>query len=332
MLVRARIPGSGSVALEIRDGLLVGIHDEPPAVASVIDLEGRFVVPGAVDSHVHLAHRFGADGVERGRARLAAAGVVAGVDLAAPLAAMRAFDRERWLTAGPMLTARRGYPTRSWGSQGFGLEIDDGVDARAAVDVLVDAGASVVKIPLGQGPTLRRSVLHELVEHAHARGLKVAAHALGDADVALAADVGVDVLAHAPVEPLTDDTVAAWRGRAVVSTLMAFGARPTAVDNLRRLHEAGATVLYGTDLGNSPVVGIDPEELEELARAGLSSAEILDAMTEIPATFWGLPGLGRLEPGKAASLLVLDEDPLRDPTTLARPVAVYVDGVRLESS
>ena len=47
---------------------------------------------------------------------------------------------------------------------------------------------------------------------------------------------------------------------AVVSTLAAFGGSPAAVDNLRRLHAAGATVLYGTDLGNTRDAGPSAEE------------------------------------------------------------------------
>ncbi len=89
-------------------------------------------------------------------------------------------------------------------------------------------------------------------------------------------------------------------------------------------------VLYGTDLGNSPVLGIDTDELALLRRAGLSPQEVLDAATARPAAFWGLSDLGALEPGHAASLLVLDEDPLEDPSTLARPWAVWAEGLRLD--
>jgi len=87
-------------------------------------------------------------------------------------------------------------------------------------------------------------------------------------------------------------------------------------------------VLYGTDLGNSPVLGIDVDELALLRRAGLSAQEVLDAATTRAAAVWGLDQLGALEPGRAATLLVLDEDPLEDPSTLARPFAVWVDGVQ----
>src|ERR1700760_3589849 len=63
-------------------------------------------------------------------------------------------------------------------------------------------------------------------------------------------------------------TVAAGRGRAVISTLAAFGGSPAAVDNLRRLRAAGATVLYGTDLGNLDVAGPSEPEIALPARAG----------------------------------------------------------------
>jgi imidazolonepropionase-like amidohydrolase len=201
---------------------------------------------------------------------------------------------------------------------------------REAIDALADAGAAVIKVPFGHGPELRDEELAALVEHAHARGLKVAAHALLDADTARAAALGVDVLAHTPLGPLSDATIRALGGRAVVSTLMAFGGSRVAVDNLRRLHEAGAAVLYGTDLGNSPVLGIDADELALLRRAGLSPQESLDAAPSAAARWWGLEELGTLEPGRAASLLVLDADPLEDPSTLARPHAVWVDGVPLD--
>lgn len=346
VLVGGRLPGGEAVTLELRDGVIAGRSaDVVDPDAPRIDLEGRTIVPGFIDSHVHLAYAFGPDDVARGRALLAARGVVAGVDLAAPVAAMGAFDRTRWLTSGPMITAPRGYPTRSWGADGYGRETSGAAGVREAIDALADAGAGVIKVPFGHGPELRDAELATLVEHAHARGLKVAAHALLDADVARAAQAGIDVLAHTPLEPLSDATIEAFVGdacgreptapegtcsRAVVSTLMAFGGSLLAVDNLRRLHEAGAVVLYGTDLGNSPVLGIDADELALLRRAGLSPQESLDAATSTAARWWGLSELGALEPGRAASLLVLDADPLEDPSTLARPHAVWVDGARLD--
>ncbi|MCK6552366.1 amidohydrolase family protein, partial [Myxococcota bacterium] len=161
---------------------------------------------------------------------------------------------------------------------------------------------------------------------AHALGLRVAVHALYDAAAARAARAGADLLAHTPVERMSDETIALWADRAVVSTLDAFGARPETIENLARLHAAGATVLYGTDLGNTVADGIDLEELTRLEEAGLSRAEILDAATRVPSAWLGLDALGAIEPGKAASFLVVERDPLEGLDVLVRPLAVYADG------
>jgi imidazolonepropionase-like amidohydrolase len=108
----------------------------------------------------------------------------------------------------------------------------------------------------------------------------------------------------------------------VISTLRAFGGSKAAVANLRALRDAGATVLYGTDFGNTTTPGIDGDELALLAQAGLDGAAILAAGTSTPAAFWGLEGFGRIEIGAEAHVLVLDADPTVDPTTLSRIVRV----------
>jgi imidazolonepropionase-like amidohydrolase len=227
-----------------------------------------------------------------------------------------------------MVTAVGGYPTRSWGSDGYGLECADVQSATHAVDTLHAAGAAVIKIPLNGGPELSEEALRAAVARAHQHGLKVVTHAMDDRSVRLAAAVGMDGLAHTPTSRLSDEAVAAWSGKAVISTLSAFGAGASAIDNLRRLKEAGAIVLYGTDLGNSRMPRIDPAELSLLAKAGLTGAEILTAGTSAPAAWWGLEPLGTLAQGRPASLLVLKADPTKDPATLANPAQVYIEGQR----
>jgi imidazolonepropionase-like amidohydrolase len=156
----------------------------------------------------------------------------------------------------------------------------------------------------------------------------VASHALDDGEAAAARSAGIDVLAHTPVAPLEADTVAAWSGGAVVSTLGAFGGSNTTLSNLAALKAAGATVLYGTDFGNTRTPGVDGRELALLTEAGLTPAEVLAALTSAPAAYWGLTDLGAIEVGKAASVLVLPRDPLVDPTVLAEAEQVWLDGVR----
>ncbi|HUP41636.1 MAG TPA: amidohydrolase family protein [Thermoanaerobaculia bacterium] len=82
--------------------------------------------------------------------------------------------------------------------------------------------------------------------------------------------------------------------------------------NLLAVHRAGIPVAMGTDAGNPltlPGVSVHAE-LEAMAAAGLSPAEVLVAATRGGARAMGLEDeIGTLEPGKAADLLVLAADP-----------------------
>jgi imidazolonepropionase-like amidohydrolase len=298
------------------------ISDEAQAASTeTVDLDGHFVVPAFIDSHVHLAYD------PRGSALLAG-GVVAAVDLAAPLAYLESPDRAgpELLLSGPMLTALQGYPTQSWGADGYGWELRGAEDAVAAVETLDQSGAALIKFALAGEPALDDAALSAAVARAHELGLRTAAHAVSAAEAERAALAGIDVLAHTPTEALPEAVLDLWSERAVISTLSAFGG-PAAAENLRRLQERGATVLYGTDFGNTQFAGIQPAELSALASAGLDAAAVIDAGTSAAAHYWNLPELGGLTVGQRASFLVLDADPARDLLTLSRPLAVYIDGV-----
>ncbi len=290
---------------------------QPPAPG-----DGGVHWPPIVDSHVHLTFDPAGDA-------LAAHGVLAAVDLASPERAVtRGADPEPLvvLRAGPMLTHPGGYPLDAWGSAGYGIGCADEACVRAAIDRLAGDGARVIKLALDDDG-LAPALVPVAVAAAHAHHLRVAAHALTDAAAALAGRAGVDILAHTPVEPLAPATIALWRGRAVISTLAAFGGSATTVANLRALRAAGATVLYGTDLGNTRVAGPNPDEVALLRRAGLDDAAIPDAMTTAPATYWQLPFA--LAAGSEATFVVLDGDPRRDATVLLAPRAAWLRGRRV---
>lgn len=316
------VVGTGVADVEIDDGRIVAVGVVPAGRGEDVDVGGRWIAPAAIDSHVHLAYLPVAD-------ELASGGIAAAVDLAAPMSFLADLpEAPRVVAAGPMITAVGGYPTRSWGAGGYGLEVAGESEAAAAVDRLHAAGARIIKVPVTSEPALTDAELRAVTARAHALGLLVAAHALEDRHALRAADAGCDLLAHTPVEPLSEATIAAWSGRAVVSTLEAFGASSPAIDNLRRLRAAGATVLYGTDLGNTRTPRIDRREVLDLLAAGLAPEEVLASMTSAPARLFHLDDLGAIAPGAEASLLVLGADPLADPTTLCEPVAVYIAGSR----
>lgn len=271
--------------------------------------------PGIVDSHVHLA-LWPVD------AELAEHGVLYAVDLAGPDRALAApTPLAQVLRSGPMLTHEGGYPLDAWGADGYGFGCATEACITQRLDMLAQHGAGIVKIALDDDG-LDPALLPFTVIAAHARKLKVVVHALSDASAALAGSAGADVLAHTPVERLSAPTVALWKTGAVISTLAAFGGSDLAISNLRTLRAAGATVLYGTDLGNQRDAGPSAQEVKLLKKAGLDDAAIVDAMTTTPMRFWNLAPPENTK-------LVLDGDPRKNVDFLLAPREVWIRGKRV---
>lgn len=300
-LVGGTVLGLGPADVVVQDDRILSVGEPVPDGLETVDVSGRCIGPGFIDSHVHLAYLPEA-------AAMRAGGVVAAVDLAAPVPWLGTKPDDLVIVAaGPMITAIDGYPTQSWGSNGYGLEVAGETEAAAGVAALADAGAGVIKLAMNGAPALTDAEISAAVGAAHDLDLKVVAHATTDAEAARAATLGVDVLAHTPTQALTDETVALWADRAVISTVRAFGGSATTLDNLARLRAAGATVLYGTDFGNTRDPGIDEVEVGLLADAGLDPAAIRRAATEDPAAYWGLEAdFGAVAPGKRAELWIGD--------------------------
>jgi imidazolonepropionase-like amidohydrolase len=326
-----RVLDAGSLretALAVDAGAISGEAAKPPPGARVVDASGLVLLPAFVDAHVHLS--VAGDVAEIARAELRG-GVAAVLDLGEPerLLPLRVSPL-RIQFSGPLMTAPGGYPTRSWGANGYGLEVATPDDARGAVQRLAKAGARFAKLAFDERyPVLAADVARSAADEAHRRGMLVVAHALDVAMVRRAMDAGADVLAHAPVEPLPDDLVArigerrAW----VISTLHAFGGTQAAIENLRRLRGAGARIAYGTDLGNEGTApGIDAQELALLTQAGFSAADVIASATAAAAELLGEQRLGHLRRGAAASVIGVDPRALRDVRLLAKPSLVLIDG------
>ncbi len=93
------------------------------------------------------------------------------------------------------------------------------------------------------------------------------------------------------------------------------------------LSRNGATVLAGTDVGTPVLVPGQSlhTELAALVASGLSEAEALRSATAAPGKWLGKP-VGRISPGYAADLVLLDADPLAEIANTRRIDAVFVDG------
>jgi imidazolonepropionase-like amidohydrolase len=304
-------------ALCIDGGKIAAKADGAPPGGNAIDARGLILVPALIDAHVHLAVAGDPALVSREEARR---GIAAVLDLGAPERVLPFQHPPLSIRySGPLLTAPGGYPTRSWGANGEGLELETAADARAAVRRLAQKGAAFVKLAFDpRFPLLEPQVASAAAEEGHRLGLLVAAHALDTASVRQALEAGADVLAHTPRDPLPAELLARMKGRWVISTLRAFS---VPAERLRALHAAGARVAYGTDLGNENTApGIDAGELELLASAGVDP---LAAATASAAALLGLPRLGHLDVGDSAGLLAVRS---LAPDDLAHPEWVMIDG------
>lgn len=314
----AAAPFAGVVAVG-DDGTVGYAGPDDGRAAFGLTVDGGWIGPALVDAHVHLA--FGTFEEMRD------GGVVAVRDLGAPPDRAQAWRGADVAVAGPLLTAPGGYPSRSWGADGFGRFVATPDEARAAVRALAP-DVDLVKValePAGGQPVPGLDVVRAITDEAHAHGLAVTAHALSEPMVLRALDGGVDELCHTPAEPLSERAVerVAAAGVPVVSTIETLGGAAPA--NAAALHAAGVRLVYGTDLGNAGTrPGADARELRRLADAGLGWWGALRAATEGAAAAFGLAGrhTGRIEEGEQARLVLLDADPVADPGAWERPFTV----------
>jgi imidazolonepropionase-like amidohydrolase len=100
--------------------------------------------------------------------------------------------------------------------------------------------------------------------------------------------------------------------------------------NLKRLYDAGATIVTGTDAGN-PLTLHGPSiyaEMEAMQDAGVPAAEVIVMSTRNGARAMDrLDDFGTLEPGKIADLLVLGGDPAADVANFRKIESVMRAGV-----
>ncbi|MBV8221412.1 MAG: amidohydrolase family protein [Solirubrobacterales bacterium] len=256
------------------------------------------------------------------------------------------------VAAGPPITSPGGH------CHFLGGTANGTAGVRAAVAERAERGVGVIKVMASGGsitagscphePQFGRDELRAAVEEAHRRGLPVTAHAHSTRSIADAVEAGVDGIEHASF--MTADGVDAPEAliRRIAERRVAIGATlarlpdphrrpPPAIasriegmqTSLRRLHEAGAVMVAGSDAGISPVMPHDvlPWALEQLAEVGLSPAEALWSITSRAAQVCGLGHRkGRLASGYDADILAVDGNVLEDPGALRRVVAVYAGG------
>lgn len=183
-----------------------------------IKLNGKYVIPGLVDAHVHIGGSPAmpyvmAEPTDNLKSALHC-GVTTVIDLFYSEQRVKALkaDAEKSpeffstpVMAGPILTAPGGHGTEYGVPTRTITSVDE---ARRITNEVIDNNMDVIKVAYeaySNKNALNKEELKEIITVAHKRNKKVFVHINVAAEAADCADAGADVLAHMPVDSLTDD-------------------------------------------------------------------------------------------------------------------------------
>ena len=183
-----------------------------PAGARVMNLAGKFIIPGLIDSHVHYRDWFGeimlANGItsvlcqanptewilalkeaqQKGKVR--APRIFATGNRIDGNAEDKYGFLDRWVGGGVLeLTPEQARPKYSDAGRFYTTYIDDPEEARQEVQRLVQRGVDAIKVHHMLAP----EVLKAITDEAHRRGLAVVGHRVNARE---AAELGMDFIEH----------------------------------------------------------------------------------------------------------------------------------------
>jgi imidazolonepropionase-like amidohydrolase len=343
--------GSGPIpnaVVILQDGriLSVGVDSNIviPTGAEIIDVQGLYILPGFMNTHIHRGY------VENNLKEWCKSGVttvrdIGNLGLYTPEVSYSLRNElltdnknARLLAAGPIVTTLGGYGNY-W--------VASPANAQQVTDRLIDLGTDLIKIAIennlqGQTwPMLSMDEITMIVQTAHNRDKKVAAHISRSMHLDMAIRGGVDDVVHMVVDNLPDSlitfmvqsdmywapTLELWKG---VSILHSLNWDIIAKNNLQRYVQAGGKVAIGTDFGGYIVpfdLGMPMTEMQLMQEAGMTPMQIIIAGTKHAAYVCDLENeLGTIEPGKIADIIIVNGNPLVDLQFLSDVQIVFHNG------
>lgn len=219
--------------------------------------------------------------------------------------------------------------------------IANGVDeVRKAVRYQIKHGAQLIKICVSGGVMSLTGApgaqhysdeeLRAIVDEAHRRGLKVAAHTHGAEAVRHAIDAGIDCIEHGFL--IDDETIAKMveaRTWMVPTTRLADAMDiskadpalkakaaemfPKARTSVKAAYDAGVRIAVGTDAPAIPH-GRNADELVALAQRGIPALDVLRAGTINAADLIDADDRGRVAEGLLADIIGVPGNPVDDIT------------------
>jgi imidazolonepropionase-like amidohydrolase len=275
-------------------------------------------------------------------------------------------DGPRIVPAGHAITPTGGHldPTmfQAFAPHVLPLTVEEGIangvaEVRMAVRYQIKYGAELIKVCASggvmshTGPAGAQQYsdeeLRTVVDEAHRAGLRVAAHAHGDAGIRAAIEAGIDCIEHGSL--MSDETIDLMveRGRFLVPTtyladgmdlshaapeLQAKAADvfPKAKLTISKAIAKGVKIACGTDAPAIPH-GHNAKELLALVDRGMSPLQALQAATIVAADLIDKQDRGRIEEGLLADIIAVPGNPVADITVTEDVRFVMKGGTVFES-
>src|SRR3954471_19204558 len=229
-------------------------------------------------------------------------------------------------------------------------------DAREKVRWLHKYGAEVIKIcatggvfSLGDSVGAQQLSLEEMkaiADEAHMLGLRVAAHAHGDAGIHDAILAGIDTIEHASLA--SDATLQLARQHGtwfdmdiynddyILATGISNGTEQESLDKERMIGlkqrqtfqrgvKAGVKMLFGADAGVYPH-GQNARQFAKMVQWGMTPLQAIQAATSSASEALSRNDVGVIAPGRYGDLVAVRGDPTRDVTLLEHVDAVIKGG------
>ena len=222
----------------------------------------------------------------------------------------------------------------------------------------VAGGADVIKViasgaVLAYGgvpgePEMSPEELAAVVEVAHGAGLRVAAHAHGAQSIRESILAGADTIEHATylddegirlaiendVALVMDIGAGDWmmeagREQGWVEEFQRKVEETTQVqrESFRRAYEAGATLVYGTDVAIYPH-GMQAMQFPYMVEWGMTPMEAIQSATSVAARYMDWEDrVGAVQPGLYGDLIAVKGSPLEDIAILEHVEAVVKGGL-----
>lgn len=318
----------------------------------LIDGEGKTLLPGYIDAHIHL------NDVDNLR-KAVRCGITTMMDMQPT--SVELVDSLREI---PGLTSVTTCASVAVGPGGLLPKIviirdedvihdTDPQEGANYVDRMVKKNAEYIKVILEMPPATEKMLTTEQVKpiakRSHEQGKLVFVHTTTEPAWRIALEAGCDVMNHLPRKAVLPDDIieAVCDGKHyVIPTLIMMkglidqkpdgsnGNFQNCIDSLRKLHEAGAIIIAGSDANltnkaNNVVHGESfLTELELMVSAGMTPVEVLKSMGQTPAKYFDfLSDRGSISPGKRADLVLVDGDPTKDISACRNIMKVWVKGV-----